>query len=151
MECISKYQQIGIPVNAQYAVFADFIEARTKYWTSVYIKLYGAANVTPYIHRFANHLADCYRRHGNIYLCHLQGMENSNQVASRNYRSGNNKQRVHMIYLKQLLLKSLRVAVLEKELGYCFNCRGRKIIFNNDEVNQPDMQDHEEEEIAIER
>jgi hypothetical protein len=136
VESMSKYEKLGVHESQAQMPFADFIDQRTKLWCDLYTDLYGTANVTPYIHRFSNHLGDHYRRHGNIYLCHLQGMENSNQVAGRRYTNGNNKQRVHMVYLKQLIKKSLRIAVLEKKLGYFFNCKGKKVAFNFDGDSQ---------------
>jgi hypothetical protein len=119
-------------------IYADALEKRNKYWVDVYVRVYGASAVTPYIHRFANHIADAYRRWGDLYLLNGEGFECSHKVARIRYEYSNNKKRGKGKvgqFLKPLLLKSLRCAYFEKTLNYTYNSKGEKIqhqLYEND-------------------
>jgi hypothetical protein len=62
-------------------IYANELEARNKHWCKMFAYVYSNADVTPYIHRFAMHLADSYRRHGDVFLFHNEGFEQSHRVA----------------------------------------------------------------------
>jgi hypothetical protein len=141
----------GTLISEQQAnmIYADELEARNKYWCKVYVKVYGADAVTPYIHRYANHLADGYRRWGDLYNLIGEGFEYSHFIARRSYESSNNKIRGRgevSKFLKHLLLKRLRCAYYEKILNYKYNCNGKKI-YNNDIEETIDENENFEEMI----
>jgi hypothetical protein len=114
-------------------IYADELEARNKHWCKVFTHVYSAADVTPYIHRFAIHLADIYRRYGDAFLFHNEGFEQSHRVAKLRYEHSNNKiRRVGTArFLKPLLQKTLRCSYLQKRLRYTYSRKGKRSMKNN--------------------
>lgn len=111
-------------------IYADELEARNKYWCRVFSQVYDKCDVTPYIHRFAMHLPNSYRRHGDVFLFHNEGFECSNKIAKTRYEQSNNKiRRVNTPkFLKPLLQKSLRCSYYSKLANYKYNRFGKKIM-----------------------
>jgi hypothetical protein len=127
--------------------FSRELDTSNKYWVNIYIHLYGQANVTPYIHRFAHHLGESYRTNGNINFCSCEGFEKSHHLIRLMYERANNKQRgtgrINK-YLRPLLMKTLRLAYFQRTLNYFYNSKGKKIynqerLENDDEIENDDF------------
>lgn len=130
----------------------DSLNNRNKLWCENYVSHYGAHNVTPYIHRFANHLADSYRRHGDVDKANCQGLEKSNHMLRRRYENANNKVRgqgATYKFLKPLLMKSLRLMYLQKNLNYHYDCNGKKILTNVRQLWEEEVEEQDEEDQDI--
>jgi hypothetical protein len=118
-------------------IYADELEARNKYWVKVFTNVYENCDVTPYIHRFAMHLPNSYRKHGDVFLFHNEGFEQSHKVAKTRYEHSNNKiRRVGTAkFLKSLLQKTLRCSYLQKCLPYTYNRTGKRVMKNQIQAN----------------
>jgi hypothetical protein len=86
------------------------LKIRCQRWLKVFIEVYPAKRVTPYMHRFAMHLYEAYILHGDVNLYNLQGFEKTNDMLRQKYLRASNRRKN---YIKQVLEKCLRVCHLE--------------------------------------
>ena len=102
------------------------LEEKIKGWFKIFLSLYQAKDVTPYMHALYSHVPEFLKLYKNVAFFSQQGIEKYNDVASKNYfRSSNHRE---ISALKQLL-KKYRVQFLEaagfervKQSYQCSNC-----------------------------
>jgi hypothetical protein len=94
---------------------ARVLQKRTSAWIKKY-RIVCDNKSTPYMHVFHRHLTTQIKRHGDIYLFNLEGLEKQNDVSTKAYfRSSNMKTKG----IKQVFTKFLRINTLEKILQVC--------------------------------
>ena len=96
-------------------------------WFGIFLTLYQAKDVTPYMHAMYHHVPEFLKLYGNLNMYNQQGMEKYNDIASKDYFRSSNHQGVSAI--KQIFLKKQRVQHFEssgcqrvKENHHCGNC-----------------------------
>ena len=91
-------------------------EVDAKEWVTLFISIYQAKNVTPYMHAFAMHIPEfLWLRHGNISIISQQGLEKLNDVLTKHSQRSSNHR--YEEALKQMLQKANRIEIL-RDNGY---------------------------------
>lgn len=83
------------------------IQKTTFNWLLLYEKQYTPQRITPYIHIFADHLAEMIELHGDINAFSMQGLEKLNDLTTQHYFSSTNHHPDK--YLKQIIDKRNRL------------------------------------------
>ena len=86
------------------------IKERTAFWLALFLQVYFAEKITPYIHAFVHHLHEFVELYGDVNLFNQQGLEKLNDQTTTQFFRGTNKKE----YLKQLLNKRNRMEVNSK-------------------------------------
>lgn len=94
-KCLQKNEEIDIILLKQ-----DLLQ-----WLSLFKNIYGAKNITPYMHAFVFHMPEFINLHGNINRYNLQGLEKLNDITTQIYHRSSNKKET---FLKQILEKRNR-------------------------------------------
>ena len=96
-------------------------------WMKLFIYIYQAKDVTPYMHALFFHVHEFLSLYGNIEYFSQQGLEKYNDVTSKNFFRSTNHRGISAI--RQLFLKRKRVQCLEaagcariKRSYTCSNC-----------------------------
>ena len=78
-------------------------EVDAKEWVILFISIYQAKNVTPYMHAFAMHIPEfLWLRHGNISIISQQKLEKLNDVLTKHSQRSSNHRNEEA--LKQMLI-----------------------------------------------
>jgi len=110
MEELSKFDNLDV---------VEF-ERRARAWVELYAATYQTKNVTPYMHIYANHVAESIKINGDINRFSQQGLEKLNDLITKWYFRGTNHKGVTA--LTQIIQKKNRSDVLK-------GCK-RKLKFN---------------------
>ena len=93
----------------------DVISTNTKAWVNDFKSIYQAKDVTPYIHSFANHVAELKKLYGSISTFNQQGLEKLNDVTTKQFQRSTNHYDIQA--LQQILEKRNRIELL-KDQGF---------------------------------
>ena len=85
----------------------EMIQKSTFDWLILYEKKYTSQRITPYIHIFADHLAEMIELHGDVNAFSMQGLEKLNDLTTHHYFSSTNKH--PDLYLTQMINKRNRL------------------------------------------
>jgi hypothetical protein len=105
----------------------EVVKRKITSWLELYLTVYQAKDVTPYIHTLYAHVPEFLSLYTNLECFTQQGMEKYNDITSKNFFRSSNHRGVSA--LEQILLKKNRVQYLEAagcarvKIKYtCSNC-----------------------------
>jgi hypothetical protein len=119
---VQKFQQLW---NSFYNIYNDIngeessitddmirsVQGRTKSWLELFVKLFQAKDVTPYMHIFYSHVHQFLSLHGSLRKFTQQGCEKLNDILTTSYFRGSNHRGLEAI--KQIFLRASRVNKLQ--------------------------------------
>jgi hypothetical protein len=97
------------------------IKAQCIQWHELFLKIYHADKITPYLHVFTFHIWEMIKLHGDISRFTMQGLEKLNDFTTMDYFAATNKH--HGEYLVQLIKKRNRRDFMKLFSEYEFNLR----------------------------
>ncbi len=90
------------------SITAEILKEKTSHWTIIFLNVYHASHITPYMHAFKSHLHEFIQLHGDVNAFNLEGLEKLNDLTTTHFFRSTNKKS----FLKQLIEKRNRMDYL---------------------------------------
>lgn len=120
------YVLLKIPIRDTTAQHRSEIKSIISEWTGMYVKLFQAKDITPYVHCLKYHVSELVETYGNISGFTQQGLEKLNDQLTKSYFRGTNFRLDDA--LEQVILRHCRMKQLDSltrpcgKVHHCSKC-----------------------------